>query len=153
MLGGCFSRSSQDTGMERDDQPHTRHSPGPFHVSGSWGFSPGSGFSGSLGLSGASLDSAAGGGRQQVMSREFQRQHSTGAATTGPVTPRVGTGTERGFTPPCPKLPTLWEHLIPLTKPLHPKNLPKPPHVTPRATPRQRAQPRSPHGLYLAAYS
>lgn len=70
--------------MEWDDQPHIRDSPGPFQVSSSCGFSPGSGFSGSFGLSRASLDSAAGEGRQQVMCREFQRQHPTGVRTSGP---------------------------------------------------------------------
>lgn len=89
MLGGCPSRrSSQGAGTERDDRPHTGDSPGPFQASISCGFSPGSGFSSSFGLSGASLDSAAGEGRQQVTGGEFQRQHSVGVGTTGPAAPR-----------------------------------------------------------------
>lgn len=63
---------------DKTGQPHTRHSPGPFQLSGSWGFSPGSGFSGSFGLSRASLDSAAGGGRQQV-----RAGHSRGSIPQG----------------------------------------------------------------------
>lgn len=75
-------------GMERDDRPHGGDSPGPFQASGSRWFSPGSGFSGSFGLSGASLDSAAGEGRQQVTHEEFQSQHPPGVRTTGPATPQ-----------------------------------------------------------------
>lgn len=67
--------------MERDDQPHTGDSPGPFQASASCGFSPGSGFSGSFGLSGVSLDSAVGERRQKVTRGGRQRQHPTGVRT------------------------------------------------------------------------
>lgn len=91
-------------------QPHTRHSPGPFQLSGSWGFSPGSGFSGSFGLSRASLDSAAGGGRQQV-----RGGHSRGCIPQG-LGPPEQRHPGRGFTSPweCPISPPQ-----PLAHPCH----------------------------------
>lgn len=130
MLESCPSRSRQDIGIE----PHTRDSPGPFHVSASWEFSPGSSFSGSLGLSRASLDSAAGRGRQQVTSRELQRQHSMGIGTT-----QSRDGHREGIHTPAPTAP------ITPGEPPTPQKCPNPQQS--RAIPvSQRAGPRSPHG-------
>lgn len=146
MLEGSSSRSSQDTGMEQDDQSHTRHSPGPFHVSASWGFSPGSGFSGSLGLSRASLDSAAGGERQQVKQGIPEAAFQQGLGP--PEQPhRHQNGHREDIHTPNPLRTPHQAHPNPSTTP---KTSPKPP-VPPVSAPRQRAP--LPLTALFAAYS